>query len=125
MIIDTDVLIWYMRGNNKAHTIIMKQKGFYISVVTYIELVQGMNNKKELLELRCALREWNTKILYLNEEISIKAMFYVEKHFLSGSLMLPDALIASTALVNGLPLLTGDNRHFKTIKELDVIAFKP
>ena len=39
MMIDTDVLIWYMRGNPKAEIIIEKLNGFFISVVTYMELV--------------------------------------------------------------------------------------
>ena len=111
MIIDTDVLIWYMRGNEKAYDIIESQNGFFVSVVTYIELIQGMRNKKELRELRTMFRLWRTNVLYLNEEISAKAMFYVERHFLSHSLHLADALIAATAFVNGLPLLTGNEKH--------------
>ena len=125
MIIDTDVLIWYMRGNKKAYNVIENKHGFFVSVVTYIELVQGMRNKNELTELRRAFREWDTKILYINEEISSKAMFYIERHYLSHSLQLADALIASTALVNGLPILTGNDKHYKMIKELDIINFRP
>ena len=51
MLIDTDVLIWYMKGNSKALDEIVKNKNFSISVVTYMELVQGMKNKQELNEL--------------------------------------------------------------------------
>ena len=125
MIIDTDVLIWYMRGNKKAYNAIEDKHGFFVSVVTYIELVQGMRNKSELTELRRAFREWNTKILYINEEISSKAMFYIEQHYLSHSLTLADALIASTAVSHGIPLLTGNDKHYKIIKNLQVKYFKP
>ncbi|KAF0159098.1 MAG: PilT protein domain-containing protein [Ignavibacteria bacterium] len=52
MLIDTDVLMWYLRGNEKAKRIIEEQDGFSISVITYIELVQGMRNKNELLLFR-------------------------------------------------------------------------
>lgn len=124
MIIDTDVLIWYMCGDEKAFEIIETQNSFFISVVTYIELVQGMRNKQELNELRKSLRNWNAKILYINEEISAKAMFYIERHYLSHSLQLADALICSTALVNGLPLLTGNTKHYNVIKELELISFQ-
>jgi len=41
MIIDTDVLIWYMKGNKKAYKVIEMAGDFFISVVTYMELVQG------------------------------------------------------------------------------------
>ncbi len=34
MIIDTDVLIWYMKGNEKAYKAIETSKNFFISVVT-------------------------------------------------------------------------------------------
>ena len=82
MIIDTDVLIWYMRGNERAYQLIEKLTGFSISVITYMELVQGMRNKNELNSLRKALHIWNTKILYISEEISAKAMFLVEQHYI-------------------------------------------
>ncbi len=85
MLVDTDVLIWYMRGNDKAFKVIEELNEFFISAVTYIELVQGMRNKNELTELRKAFCNWNTKILYINEEISAKAMFFVERHYLSHS----------------------------------------
>ena len=57
-------------------------------------------------------------ILYLNENISAKAMFYVEQHFLSHSLQLADALIGATAVVNGLPILTGNIKHYEVINEI-------
>ena len=125
MIIDTDVLIWYMRGNQKAYKLIEDLNGFYISVVTYMELVQGMRNKRELSEFRKAIKSWNCKIIQLNEEISSKAMFYIERHYLSHSLQLADALVATTALVNGLPIMTGNDKHFRIIKELEIKRFRP
>jgi len=38
MVIDTDVLIWYMRGNEKAYQLIENSNNFFISVITYPEL---------------------------------------------------------------------------------------
>ncbi len=125
MIIDTDVLIWYMRGNERAYQLIEKLTGFSISVITYMELVQGMRNKNELNSLRKALHIWNTKILYISEEISAKAMFLVEQHYLSHSLQLADALIGSTAIHYGLPLVTANDKHYKIIKGLKTKKFKP
>lgn len=63
MLIDTDVLIWYMRGNEKAYQAIENSNNFFISVVTYMELVQGLRNKKELNHLRKALHAWKAQIL--------------------------------------------------------------
>lgn len=125
MVVDTDVLIWYMQGNEKAFHLIENTDNFFISVVTYMELVQGMRNKKELNNLRQALYAWNTKILYISEEISAKAMFAVEQHFLSHSMQLADALIGSTAIAYGLPLLTGNDKHYKVMKGIQIKRFRP
>lgn len=125
LLIDTDVLIWYMRGNESAYKVIEGNLPFSISVVTYIELVQGMRNKDELNCLRKTLKDWETKILYISEEISAKAMFYVEQHYLSHSLQLADALIAATAMSHGLPIMTGNDKHYKVIKEIQIKKFRP
>jgi len=125
MLIDTDVLIWYMRGNKKAFEVIENQTIFYISVITYMELVQGMRNKNELRELKKALQRWQAKILFISEEISAKAMFLIEHHYLSHSLQLADALVAATADINGLPLLTANDKHYRIIKDLEVLSFRP
>lgn len=124
MLVDTDVLIWYMRGNAKARAVIEGLLSFSVSVVTYMELVQGMRDRRELAALRRALREWNVRILYIDEEISIKAMFLVERHFLSDSLRLADALVASTALTNGMSVLTANDKHYKNVGQLEVKTFR-
>ena len=48
MLVDTDVLIWYLRGNERAREAIESLPSFSVSVVTYMELVQGMRNQQEL-----------------------------------------------------------------------------
>ncbi|GAB6909792.1 Toxin-antitoxin system, toxin component, PIN family [Desulfosarcina cetonica] len=125
MIIDTDVLIWYMKGNERAYKAVENSANFDISVITYMELVQGMRNKNELNNLRRALRGWNTKILYISEEISVKAMFFVEQHYLSHSMQLADALIGATAISHGLPILTGNDKHYKILKDVQIKKFRP
>jgi len=125
MVIDTDVLIWYMKGNERAQRAIENSTNFFISVVTYMELVQGMRNKNELSNFRKALHGWNSEILYISEEISIKAMFFVEQHYLSHSIQLADALIGATAIAYGLPILTGNDKHYKIFKDAQIKKFRP
>ncbi|MDF1580742.1 MAG: type II toxin-antitoxin system VapC family toxin [Desulfuromonadales bacterium] len=125
IMVDTDVLVWYLRGNEKAFKTIENLESFSLSVITYMELVQGMRNKNELNSLRQALHAWNASILYITEEISAKAMFAVEQHFLSYSMQLADALIGSTAVAYGLPLLTGNDKHYKMMKDVQIKKFRP
>jgi predicted nucleic acid-binding protein len=114
-----------MKGNEKAYKAVENSANFSISVVTYMELVQGMRNKNELNSLRRALHGWNTKILYISEEISVKAMFFVEQHYLIHSMQLADALIGATAISYGLPILTGNDKHYKIVKDIQLKKFRP
>jgi predicted nucleic acid-binding protein len=125
MLIDTDVLIWYMRGNENAYKTVENAGNFFISVVTYMELVQGMRNKKELTSLRKAIQGWNARIIYISEEISSKAMFFVEQNFLSHSIQLADALIGASAIVHSLPILTGNDKHYKVMADVKIKKFTP
>jgi predicted nucleic acid-binding protein len=51
-------------------------------------------------------------------------MFLVEDYFLSHSLELGDAIIASTALENQEILLTGNDKHYKFISNMQIQKFK-
>jgi predicted nucleic acid-binding protein len=125
MLADTDVLIWYMRGNKKALRAIEALDGFSISVVTYIELVQGLRNKVELNTLRNFLQTRSVPVLHVTEGISSSAMFLVEQHHFSHALGLPDALVAATALKHGLHLLTANTKHYRYIANLTLKRFLP
>jgi len=113
------------KGNEKAYEAIENSKPFFISVATYMELVQGMRNKNELNHLRKALHDWSSKILYISEEISTKAIFFIEQHHLSHAIQLADALIGATAIACGLPILTGNDKHYKVFKGMQIKKFRP
>ena len=125
MLVDTDVLIWYMRGNDKALRAIEALDEFSMSVVTYIELVQGLRNKAELNTLRNFLQSQSVPVLHVIESISSTAMFLVEQHHFSHSLGFSDAIIAATAVSHGLPLMTANTKHYRVIKNLILKKFLP
>jgi len=125
VLVDTDVLIWFMRGNDKAAAAINALPQVLLSAVTYIELVQGLRNKRELKALRTSLTALEARILPITEAISNKAMFYVEQHFHSHSLRLADALIAAAAVENAISLLTGNTKHYAPVTDVDLKRFRP
>lgn len=125
MLVDTDVLIWNLRGNSAAADLLDGQAGFAISAVTWMELAQGARDGSELKTLRQALTFWRAGIIHVNESISARASYLVEEHALAGSLQLADALIAATALETGLPLVTADDRHYRFISNLELQVFRP
>ena len=124
-LLDTDVLIWYLRGNQSAYDLIHSIGEFAISAITYMELVQGMRNKDELRNLKKALKQWRVKTIYMDNEISALALFYVEEYFLSHSMQLADALIGATCATHGMTLYTANDKHYKIIKDLDIFIFRP
>lgn len=125
MLVDTDVLIWSFRGNEKAADFLDAETGFAISAVSYMELLQGANNRQEMQLIRRTLRYWKTTIESIDPEISNRAMFLVEEYALSHSMALADALIASTALSMGEPLVTANDKHYRFIDDLEIQVFRP
>lgn len=123
MLIDTDVLIWFLRGHPKAAEILFEIKPWKISAVTHIELIQGCRNKNELQQLTKGLKSYNTQILPLTPTITTTAINLVEKYSLSDNMRLADALIGATALEYELELLSGNIKHFKNIPELSLVKF--
>lgn len=123
MLVDTDVLIWNLRGSERAAEALDSLPGFAISAVTYMELVQGLRNQRELMALRRAMVFWNAAIVHVTEAISARACFLVEQHALAHSLQLADALIGATALERGEVLLTANVRHYRPIEGLEMQAF--
>lgn len=123
-LVDTDVIIWYMRGNLRAANALRKLDRIAVSAITYMELLQGMRNKEEIRVLRATLKSWDAPILPISEEISGKAVAYVEQYFLSHSLRMADALIGATATVNGFLLLTGNQKHYRVLPDLVMRKFR-
>lgn len=124
-VVDTDVFVWYLRGNARAAAAIEAASGVSVSVITYLELVQGARSKREAGWLRATLAGLDAKLVQVNELISASAMFYVERYFHSHRLEFPDALIAATAVSAGAPLLTGNSKHYRAVTELEVRPFRP
>lgn len=125
MLVDTDILIFNQRGNELAAEWLDSRKHFSISAVTWMELVQGARDKAELRTLRQALRFWGAEIEPINEEISARAMFWLEEYALSHGLRMADALIAASAWYLGQPLATANDRHYRFIDEIELLVFRP
>ena len=125
MLVDTDVLVWYMRGNEKAKKIVDKVGTFYISSVNYMELLQGIRNKEELRLLRHFLTQRKIEIVHVSEDVSQKALNYMEEYSLSHNLRMADAMIAATVLILGVTLLTANSKHYLPIKGIKIKQFRP
>ena len=124
MLFDTDVLIWAQRGSIKAAKIISAEGERIISIVTYMELLQNAKNKNQHKIIKEFLKDFNYLTFSLTENIGHRAAIYIEEYGLSSGLRVGDALIAATAVENGLQLITANQKHFRVIKELDLKIFR-
>ncbi|MCA3175247.1 MAG: type II toxin-antitoxin system VapC family toxin [Burkholderiales bacterium] len=125
MLVDTDVLIWYLRGHLHAARRLDEITTLTLSAITYLELIQGMRNRAELMVVKKMFNKRSARVLPLNEPITQRAMALMESLTLSHGLQMGDALIAATAMEYQLSVLTANSKHFSTVQGLNVEVFLP
>jgi predicted nucleic acid-binding protein len=125
MLVDTDVPIWHLRGNPRATRRLDQLSTLTLSTVSYLEVLQGMRNKTELLAVKQMFDRRSARLLPLTEVITQRAIELMETLTLSHGLQMGDALIAATAIEHQLPVLTANVRHFGAITSLGVEVFLP
>ena len=125
MLIDTDVLIWFLRGRNSALDAIRRCPSVELSAVNYMELVQGVRDSHELRMLLRTVRINGWRIIPLTESISHRATWYVESYALSDGMRVADALIAASAVQSGATLMTANVRHYRCIPDISLEHYRP
>lgn len=117
-LLDTTVIIDYFIGIAPAKTYIEAiQQGqaiAYFSVVTEAELWTGLRSEEELL-LHEAVLSYMHRIP-VDKEVARKSGD-LKKQYGRKGLSLVDALIAATAILNDLTLVTCNQKHFKPLEE--------
>jgi hypothetical protein len=118
---DTNIFIhWF---NNDKQTIDkLEQIGLdriAVSVVTVMELIEGIDNKEQLQRLKKKIKHY--AIVDFSREVSSLALHLVEDYKLSQNIQIPDAIIAATAVINKIPLFTYNTKDFKYIPNIVLI----
>jgi predicted nucleic acid-binding protein len=124
VLFDTDVLIFAQQGMPSAKAAILKASKRHISVQSFLELLQTNRGKTEHRLIKDFLRDLSFVVLPLTENIGHRAAVYMEEYGPGTGLQAGDAIIAACAVENGLPLTSGNARHFRAIKELRFTALK-
>jgi len=86
-----------------------------------MELVVGCRDKNELRNIEPFIRRF--QILNLNENISTQADTLLCKYRLSHGLLIPDALIAATAISWNYHLISKNQRDYRFIEELNLLSY--
>ena len=112
-LIDTNIIIYLTQGRLKISDFASKNDYLYISSITYMEaLGYPFPNRAEeqtTIEL-CDMFER----IFLTKDIE-KQTIFIRK---SNKIKLPDAIIAATAMVYNLTLVTHNSDDFKNIPSL-------
>ena len=126
MLFDTDIFIWIQKGNPAAADAVENAgTDSCASLITYMEFLHGSPDKKTLRLNKSFFQATSIALLPITAEISYRASHYVEQFCVSHNMHTNDALIAATAVENGLTLVTGNGKHFRHLKELDLKVLKP
>ncbi len=115
-IADTNFLIYVHEGNKITEPFLVYNFG--ISFISEVELLgfngitKSQETKLKQLISDCFLIEWNDKIK--EQTIQLRRNY---------SIKLPDAILAATSLVYGIPLITAD-KGFSKIENMDLILIE-
>jgi tRNA(fMet)-specific endonuclease VapC len=123
ILIDSNILIEYLRAKDKENTILFKfqECDFYISVISIFELLAGANTTEKKQQAKTLVENF------------IKVDFTEKDAELAGDMAIflrneginfknfNDIFIASTALTNDLPILTFNTKDFQHIQNLKLI----
>lgn len=123
-IVDRDILIDAGRGISEAIAClrgIEQQSTLATSVVTQMELFIGCRNKTELQVVESFLQKF--QLLNLTEQISESAVDLLRRCRLIHGLLIPDALIAAMALAFDAPLISKNQRDYRFIAGLKLLAY--
>ena len=117
-LLDTNVLSKFFAGDENVRQLLGGIDAG-INTIIYIELIQGSIKKKERELIKKNLA--NLAYFTLTPQVAAQAIELIDKYSSSHGLFLPDALIAATALVSDLSLVTFNVKDFKFIKGLRVV----
>jgi predicted nucleic acid-binding protein len=124
-IIDTDILIDAARQVSNAIDCLNeleRRSTLAVSVITEMELFVGCRNKTELRNVERFLRRY--RIIKLNDQACDKAVELLRDYRLSHNLLIPDALIAATALIAGCAFITKNQQDYRFIPNLQLLSYK-
>ncbi len=123
-LLNTDVLIWISRNKKEPVNFINKLKNrgsIYISTITIAEIYKNIY----VSEIEVTEDYINQNIvLNLDTEIAKQAGFYWQKYSKNlKDLSIIDCIIAATAMLNDLKLVTYNIKHFP-MKDIKVVTPK-
>jgi predicted nucleic acid-binding protein len=124
VLVDSDILIDLAADSKSAVDSIKTLEAEFtlaVSTITVMELTVGCRNKTELRSVEKLLDRF--EIIPLSEQVSSMSINLIKKYRLSHGLLIADALIASTAITNDIPLASKNQRDYIFISGLNLLSY--
>lgn len=111
LVVDTDVLIDYLRGRDQAVGFLEScEEPLAMSVITIAELTAGVRDGTERQQLKDFIEAF--EVLTLPKDVAVLAGLWRRQYGLSHGTGLADALIAASVEAGKATLVTLNRRHF-------------
>ena len=117
--IDTNIVIEYLKGNDKIINRLDKFDTVYINDVVIMEIFQGARDKRELNYIKKNILKF--EVLKMNHEITVLAKEILEKYTLSHNAKIMDVLIASTVILYNIDLYTLNTKDFRYLEQISLV----
>ena len=124
-LIDTNIIIYKFNGNKKIQDNFLRKENAlkYISAITYGELLYGAKKSQRIEEntQKIELLKNLFPILPVNDPV-IEIFSDLKSKYDKQGVVIDDfdLLIAATAMLYGLTLVSNNEKHFRKIKELSL-----
>lgn len=105
-VLDTNILVDYLVGKEQARKELELYDEAFISVITWMEILAGVDNAREETPIRQFLNRF--LIQYIDDPIAERAVSLRRKE----KIRLPDAIIWATSQELGYILVTRNTRDF-------------
>lgn len=119
VLLDTDILVDYLRNLPEAVDFISGQKdGIAVSPFTRMELTAGcadLKSQRTVVKMLDTFHQLET-----DHETVLLGIVFFENHRLSHGIGMVDALIAAAAVTHNMKLHTRNIKHYRCIRELEL-----
>lgn len=118
-LLDTDILIDLLRGVEEAREFLIGivESGAFISTVTIAELFSGRETRDPIKREKITRLLRHFEALPVTPDVAMLAGEIRRDYQVS----LGDAIIAATAAVHGLTVVTGNTKHFARVEGISIM----
>lgn len=123
MVVDTGVFLEYLGATDKSQTLLQSVSSegvLTISAITLYELYMAATTREKLRDVQVLTKE--LLVLPLTDDVALNAakiFQYLKRQ--QKPIELRDILIAATAVVNDLPIMTLNRAHYEQIEGLKIV----